>query len=484
MTTLRKIAFVYAIILLGAASLNYIPGVTDDQGLAFGIFALDPFDDALHVASAIWALLAGLISHRASRFFLLIFGLLYLGDGIFGYFTGYGYLDLGIFTNPSAGVSHTMPRLLANLPHIALGGFAVLCVTSLRGVLGWFGKWLSRLVLVSLIVILALLIPVLWIEFGCGERGGRGAYASLLPPEHRRPEARSLLTYPEWHIVHAYDDYAKVIEAGDPHEFNFFSSIRGYWSSLCVLRKRSGPHGGMDNRTKQLVYVIGTSFTAEMALKGLYEETVGRIATSMRGPERSPLDDLSAEQAAEYATFLQQVPWYKWDFAGDIAELEAAKTDVPRDTERRIALGAEYGAKSAYAGLIERAVASVGGDETTLRMIVTGASAGDLARMDGVIVKDLRDDGIEIETVRYRALTRLLVEMAKKDIDIVEIAGNDDIMLTVLSDKPSLGGAMYTVPRQGYGDYRHLVKVEVPGLMVLLRFLETDDATLEHVYDY
>lgn len=125
MSILQKIALGYFVALMGAASLNYIPGLTDDQGLAFGIFALDIFDDALHVASAIWALVAGLMSHRAARMFLLLFGAAYLGDGVFGFFTGYGYLDLGIFTNPSAGMSFTIFRVLANLPHIALGGFAL-----------------------------------------------------------------------------------------------------------------------------------------------------------------------------------------------------------------------------------------------------------------------------------------------------------------------------------------------------------------------
>jgi len=125
MTTLRIIAFGYFVALMVAASLNYIPGLTDEDGLAFGIFALDIFDDSLHVASALWALAAGLISHRASRIFLLLFGALYLGDGVFGFFTGYGYLDLGIFTNPSAGMSFALVRVLANLPHLALGGFAL-----------------------------------------------------------------------------------------------------------------------------------------------------------------------------------------------------------------------------------------------------------------------------------------------------------------------------------------------------------------------
>ena len=125
MTTLQKIALGYFVVLMGAASLNYVPGLTDDAGLAFGIFALDIYDDALHVASALWALAAALISHRASKLFLLIFGALYLGDGIFGLFTGYGYLDLAIFTNDSLGLSFTLVRFLANLPHILLGGFAI-----------------------------------------------------------------------------------------------------------------------------------------------------------------------------------------------------------------------------------------------------------------------------------------------------------------------------------------------------------------------
>ena len=86
---------------------------------------MDIFDDALHLASALWALAAALISPRASKIFLVIFGTLYLGDGIFGFFTGYGYLDLGIFTNGSNGLSFTLFRVLANLPHIALGGVAL-----------------------------------------------------------------------------------------------------------------------------------------------------------------------------------------------------------------------------------------------------------------------------------------------------------------------------------------------------------------------
>ncbi len=125
MSNLQKLCFGYFVALMIAASLNYVPGLTDDNGLAFGIFALDIYDDALHVASALWALAAGIVSYRAARQFLILFGLLYLGDGVFGIFTGYGFLDLGIFTNASLGTDWSLPRFLANLPHLALGGLGV-----------------------------------------------------------------------------------------------------------------------------------------------------------------------------------------------------------------------------------------------------------------------------------------------------------------------------------------------------------------------
>ena len=124
MTALRLIAFGYFISLGIAAMLNYIPGLTDENGLSFGIFALDIYDDALHVASALWALIAGITSHRASKIFLTAFGTLYLADGAMGLMVGSGYLDLGIINHGILDMPFSF-KIFANLPHIALGGFAV-----------------------------------------------------------------------------------------------------------------------------------------------------------------------------------------------------------------------------------------------------------------------------------------------------------------------------------------------------------------------
>jgi len=345
-------------------------------------------------------------------------------------------------------------------------------------------RWMKRLLLGSVILVLLLLAPILYVETLCRGEGPPEAYDPILSTEHHRAETKTLMTYPEWHIVHAYDDYAKVIQTGDPHEFGYLSAIRGFWSSLCALSERSAALSGDTSEIKQTVYVIGVSFTAELLAKAAYEETIGRLTTWLRGPDRAPLDDLSADQAAGYARFLQQTPWYRWDFDEDIAALDAAKTDALRDRERRLALGFEYEGKSAYAGVIASAVENVGADALTLRMIVDGISEETLRSMEGVTVMRQTDAGIEIETPRYRALTGLLAAMAEEGVQFVEIAGNDDILLTAISSVPDAQGALFTFPRQGYDDYRHLVMVKVPELADRLRAFMNGPLTLEHIHDY
>ncbi len=125
MGRLRITALVYMLVLLAVATLNYIPGLTDAEGRAFGIFALDVYDDALHVASGLWAGISAAVSSRASRIFLFYFGLLYVLDGLLGLAAGSGFLDLGIINHGIVQQPLTF-RILANLPHLAGGGFAML----------------------------------------------------------------------------------------------------------------------------------------------------------------------------------------------------------------------------------------------------------------------------------------------------------------------------------------------------------------------
>ena len=125
MNRLRLVAFLYFLVLLFAASLNYLPFIPVMDGKTFGIFALDIYDDALHLASALWAGIAAWLGARASRTFLLAFGALYFADGLLGLITGSGYLDLGIVNYGVQNLPFDF-KIMANLPHLGLGGLAVL----------------------------------------------------------------------------------------------------------------------------------------------------------------------------------------------------------------------------------------------------------------------------------------------------------------------------------------------------------------------
>lgn len=117
-----------AALLLGAALLfaaltDYIPAFIDSEGRVFGLFHLDIYKDALHVASGLWALAAA-YTRRSAVFFLRVFGTLYFLDGVMGAFTGSGYLDLSIFIDGVRNVSAAV-KILSSLPHLALGAFGI-----------------------------------------------------------------------------------------------------------------------------------------------------------------------------------------------------------------------------------------------------------------------------------------------------------------------------------------------------------------------
>lgn len=344
------------------------------------------------------------------------------------------------------------------------------------------GRILKRVLQALLILVIVLATPVIYVETMC--RGGDIVTASTPLSGETRPEIRTLLTYPEWHIVHAYDDYAQVIRDGDPHDFNYAQAVFGYWSSLCTLTQEAAALGEIDGGTRQLVHVIGVSFTFEMMMKAAYEETVGRVFTLIRGRQHARLDNLSASQATDYAAFLQQVPWYRYDFRADAAALNAVATDALRDQERAFSLGLEHLARAAYADVIGRAVAATGFDDLTLQMVVSGLPAQAFTSVDGVSLIGETANGLEIETPRYRELTAILASWADQGAEFVDIAGNDEIMFTAISDAPTQDGALASLPRQGYTDTRHLLLVPVRGLATALRTLNSRGLRLEHIHDY
>lgn len=124
MTIIQKLAIAYFVMFMGVVALDFIPGLKDADGYLFGLFALDFYDHSLHFFSGVWALVAGVMSRAQAVRYFKIFGTVYFLDGVVGCIFGNAYLDLGIF---QYGVTDWSPvvKILASLPHIAIGGIAV-----------------------------------------------------------------------------------------------------------------------------------------------------------------------------------------------------------------------------------------------------------------------------------------------------------------------------------------------------------------------
>lgn len=117
-----------------------------------------------------------------------------------------------------------------------------------------------------------------------------------------------------------------------------------------------------------------------------------------------------------------------------------------------------------------------------LRAVVSGLPAEALAALPDVEVIETTADGTLIEAPRYRAFSRLAQSIAVAGGSFVEIAGNDDILLTIITDQPAAEGAIHSFTRQGNPGYRHLVLIPVAWLADTL--LALPEGALEHIHDY
>jgi hypothetical protein len=357
----------------------------------------------------------------------------------------------------------------------------------LRAIAWRLTKWS---IVAGLVAVVVLLLPVGYVELACRGDARTQTYQPLITdPSSRRPEANTYLTYPEWHIVYAYDGLAEALKTGDEHAFDYASSVAGFWRSTCSLMRVADEHGGADGPTRTMIHTIGVSFTMEMAAKAAYEESLGRLAAWIRGQRKTPQDVAIAEMATDYAAFLRQTPWYKYPFARESQKLWKAPVDgVVRGWERRLAIGTEFGVKRVYARIIGGAAAAAPA-QLVIRTIVTGLDEGTLSHIDDVKVVGVRQQGIEIETPRYDRFTRILADIARRGGSIREIAGNDDIMVTVTVPVGAAadlahGTVIARVRRQGFPSERLIVGVKVTELATLLKGRPIGDPGLEHIFDY
>jgi hypothetical protein len=362
------------------------------------------------------------------------------------------------------------------------------------------GRALIRLLirLVFLWVTVVVVYAALFIGVKC--YGAADSPTPLIPAHaqgidgYTRAKSFTYLTLPEWFIVYSADEYASFIATRSPSGFPYFRSARQYWGyygSACAVTKGVYP---FETGYHAMLGIIGASFTIESSFKSLYESTMGRVTEWLASTD-TPEDAFARRTAREYGTFMHTVPWYQFPFA---ARLTALWRETPlsgphlvRKIERRLALTAEYGVKAVYGFVIGKASgAAYGAEDLRIYARIDNAPAAVFADVRIKQVKQLGNGDYLVTLPRYEEFTTTALALTQKGVRLVDIAGNDEMLVTVLARRgisTTVPGArliaaapILTEPTM----QRLAFSVQVKLLRDLAAHLAREGAVVEHLYDY
>jgi hypothetical protein len=354
------------------------------------------------------------------------------------------------------------------------------------------GRMIAWFVVGLVLLAIGLAIPVVYIETACRDLPLDDEYEPIVAESaFGRPEANTYLNYPEWHVIHVQEGLANVLKTGDEHDFHYTRSVVGFWQSFCELTRTATRHGATAFDSRVPIHLIGAGFTLEMLLKAVYEETLGRLFITNRGQQKTPQDLFAAQMADDYAHFMRRAPWYEYDFDGAVGSLWEEPLPRPmRGWERRLALGSAWTAKSAYARVVAETSDASGPDGTRVRAVITGLAAPQLRAVPGVTIAEDQAHYAVIETPGAGDFTPIMQQIAASGGRILEIAGNDDILVSLISRGPvpvstiAQHRIISILDRDGFDGKRVLVSVKIPELAPLLVTLDDSVLELEHIYNY
>ena len=289
------------------------------------------------------------------------------------------------------------------------------------------------------------------------------------PAEHVRPADQTFLTYPEWFLVFSPAEYATFTRAHDPSEFPFLGHIKQFWESYHAVWRATRGKYPFNGGYHLMIMVIGTSTTAEYALRSAYETVIGRLAEETRRHGPTQEDVLASRVAQEYVDFIRVEPWYEFDFVDRLRQLWTTTDlwgrDPIRKWERKYALTSEYGVKAIYGWMIKKATKATYEEPLPVTVVID-------------------DRGVARTLPRYEAFMKEAAALAKQGVEFREIAGNrGDILLSVIVPASTRGD--HVILRQPIltepGRERLLISVPVAQLAPTLRRYE---GSLEHVFDF
>ncbi len=318
-------------------------------------------------------------------------------------------------------------------------------------------------------------------------------------PGYRRAEGQTFLTHPEWYIVYSSDEYADYLRDRLPTDFPYVASTGQYWTNYREALALTGRPYPFNWGYNVMLWVIGVSYSAELTVKALYENSTGRFTGWTAGGALSDEDRYAHAVAEEYGRFIHVRPWYEYPFA---AKLRGLWTDTPlfgahliRKWERKVFLTAEYGIKAVYGGVIHAATRLTYGTQDDRVHVVVAGWDDSLVTGDGRIdsIERLDDAHALLAAPRYDELRDAMFGLAGSGapIQIQAIAGNDEIALTGVAPAGWVhtggdGTFAYALPLPtDAARKRVLLRVPVRRLLPLLRQLDSASGlAIDHIYDY
>ncbi len=358
------------------------------------------------------------------------------------------------------------------------------------------------LVTIAVLIALAVLAPMAYIEGSCrpaaAVAASTAAPASLPAIEeagYRRKEANTFFTFPEWYIVYSFEDFGRFLDSSSESQFGYLQHILGFWRSFCTINRAVPESGESRSEVKTMIYVIGVSYSVEYAIKGIYENTIGRLTEWIRGTARTPQDDYARKVLQDYAAFLYTIPWYKFPFDQKLGGLMAMSAPTPstvRSWERDLALGTEYFVKIGYAWMIQKALDATSDAEPRDIMLVVATLPQDVLTKEPRIkpLRSLTPQWQLIQTPRYKDFTEIVQGLLGQGIGIAEIAGNHQIFITVIAPKSATldikdTAELFSLDLDARPGFRRAgLKARIDRLVDIARELKAKGAGIEHFYDY
>ena len=354
----------------------------------------------------------------------------------------------------------------------------------------------------AILIVLTVVVPLGYIEGTCGPAASMAAPAASSPalpaidePGYRRKLDNTYFTFPEWYIVYSFEDFGRFLDRGSESGFAYGAHIAGFWRSFCTINRAVAPATESRFETKLMIYVIGISYSVEYALKGLYENTIGRITEWIRGETRTPQDEYARAVLQDYAAFLYTVPWYKYPFGEKLSGLFAIKAPTSshvRTYERDFALGADYLIKIGYAWVIQKGLdATSDAEARDIFFVVATLPPGVLAKESRIKpIRALNSEWQLVQTPRYKAFGEILQGLLDRGIAVAEIAGNREMFITVVAPKDARLDVpdtteLFSLDLDARPGFRRAgLRAKVGGLVAISRELKARGATIEHYYDY